>query len=49
MGSHQVERQGLMQPLDPDFAWPEHPTIDVLREELPQNLTVVVLGGNGGD
>ena len=49
-GRSQVERfQGLMQPLDADFVWPEHPTIDVVREELPQNLTVIVLGGNGGD
>ena len=24
-------------------------TIEVVREELPEKLTVVVLGGNGGD
>jgi L-ascorbate metabolism protein UlaG (beta-lactamase superfamily) len=49
-GRAQVERfQSLMQPLDADFVWPEQPTIEVVREELPAKLTVVVVGGNGGD
>ena len=49
-GRSQVERfQGLMQPLDADFIWPDRRTIEVVREELPEKLSVVVLGGNGGD
>jgi hypothetical protein len=38
-----------MQPLDPDFVWPDRPSLEVVREELPEKLTVIVLGGNGGD
>jgi L-ascorbate metabolism protein UlaG (beta-lactamase superfamily) len=49
-GRSQVERfQGLMQPLDADFVWPDRPSLEVVREELPEKLTVIVLGGNGGD
>ena len=49
-GRAQVERfQGLMQPLDADFVWPDQTSLEVAREELPQKLTVIVLGGNGGD
>ena len=49
-GRSQVERfQGLMQPLDADFAWPDQTSLEVAREELPEKLTVIVLGGNGGD
>jgi len=49
-GRYQVERfQGLMQPLEPDFVWPDRRSIEVVREELPEKLTVVVLGGEGGD
>jgi len=49
-GRSQVERfQGLMQPLDADFVWPDRPALEVVREELPEKLTVIVLGGNGGD
>jgi L-ascorbate metabolism protein UlaG (beta-lactamase superfamily) len=49
-GRAQVERfQGLMQPLDADFLWPDRRSIEVMREELPEKLTVVVLGGDGGD
>ena len=49
-GRAQVDRfQGLMQELDPEFVWPDLRTIEVAREELPEKLTVMVLGGNGGD
>ena len=49
-GRSQVERfQGLMQPLDPDFVWPDRRSLEVVREELPPKLTVIVLGGDGGD
>ena len=49
-GRAQVERfQGLMQALDADFVWPDRRSFEVVREELPEKLTVVVLGGDGGD
>src|SRR5438552_11907231 len=49
-GRAQVDRfQGLMQELDPEFVWPDRRTVEIVREELPEKLTVMVLGGNGGD
>jgi L-ascorbate metabolism protein UlaG (beta-lactamase superfamily) len=49
-GRHQVERfQALMQPLEPDFVWPDRRSLEVVREQLPEKLTVIVLGGDGGD
>ena len=45
------ERRGgaLMAELDAEFVWPDRRTIEVVREELPEKLTVMVVGGNGGD
>jgi len=49
-GRTQVERfQSLMQPLDAVFLWPNQRSMDVARDALPEHLTVVVLGGDGGD
>lgn len=49
-GRAQVSRfEGLMQDLDAEFVWPDRRTIEVVREELPEKLTVMVVGGNGGD
>ena len=49
-GRAQVNRfESLMQELDADFVWPDRRTIEVVREELPEKLTVMVVGGNGGD
>jgi L-ascorbate metabolism protein UlaG (beta-lactamase superfamily) len=49
-GRAQVDRfESLMQELDADFVWPDRRTIEVVREELPEKLTVMVVGGNGGD
>ena len=49
-GRTQVERfQSLMQPLDAVFLWPNKRSMDVARDALPEQLTVVVLGGDGGD
>ena len=49
-GRTQVERfQSLMQPLDAVFLWPNKRSMDVARDGLPEQLTVVVLGGDGGD
>ena len=49
-GRSQVSRfESLMAELDADFVWPDRRTIEVVREELPEKLTVMVVGGNGGD
>ena len=49
-GRAQVARfESLMQELDATFVWPDSRTIEVVREELPEKLTVMVVGGNGGD
>src|SRR5262249_10468862 len=49
-GRTQVERfQSLMQPLDAVFLWPNQRSMEVARDALPEHLTVVVLGGDGGD
>jgi L-ascorbate metabolism protein UlaG (beta-lactamase superfamily) len=49
-GRSQVDRfESLMAELDADFVWPDRRTIEVVREELPEKLTVMVVGGNGGD
>ncbi len=51
-GRNQVERfQGLMKDkdMDADFVWPDQRTIEIAREELPEKLTVIVVGGDGGD
>ena len=49
-GRAQVSRfESLMQDLDADFVWPDRRSIEVVREELPEKLTVMVVGGNGGD
>ena len=49
-GRAQVNRfESLMQELDAEFVWPDRRTIEVAREELPEKLTVMVVGGNGGD
>jgi L-ascorbate metabolism protein UlaG (beta-lactamase superfamily) len=43
-GRAQVDRfQGLMGELDVEFVWPDRRTIEVVREELPEKLTVMVL------
>ncbi len=49
-GRGQVERfESLMQDQNADFVWPDRRTIEVAREELPEKLTIMVVGGNGGD
>jgi L-ascorbate metabolism protein UlaG (beta-lactamase superfamily) len=49
-GRAQVNRfESLMAELDAEFVWPDRRTIEVAREELPEKLTVMVVGGNGGD
>jgi L-ascorbate metabolism protein UlaG (beta-lactamase superfamily) len=49
-GRSQVERfQGLMAELDADFVWPDKRSVELVREQLPEKLTVIVVGGEGGD
>jgi L-ascorbate metabolism protein UlaG (beta-lactamase superfamily) len=49
-GRAQVNRfESLMQDQDAEFVWPDRRSIEVVREELPEKLTVMVVGGNGGD
>jgi L-ascorbate metabolism protein UlaG (beta-lactamase superfamily) len=48
-GRAQLDRfMGLMAPLDPKFVWPESHTIEVTKEELPDQLTVIAVAGDGG-
>ncbi|UYN96273.1 MAG: MBL fold metallo-hydrolase [Enhydrobacter sp.] len=49
-GRHQLERfLGLASELDADVVWPDKRTMEVAREALPQKLTIMPLGGDGGD
>jgi L-ascorbate metabolism protein UlaG (beta-lactamase superfamily) len=48
-GKHQLDRfMGLMAPLEPDFVWPDKRSIEVVKEELPEKLTVIAVAGEGG-
>jgi L-ascorbate metabolism protein UlaG (beta-lactamase superfamily) len=48
-GRNQLDRfMGLLAPLDPDFVWPGRYTIELVREDLPEKLTVIAVAGNGG-
>jgi L-ascorbate metabolism protein UlaG (beta-lactamase superfamily) len=49
-GRYQLERFiSLMAPLDPVFLVPNKQLIEVVKEELPEKLTVIAVGGEGGD
>lgn len=48
-GKYQLDRfVGLMAPLDADFVWPDKRSIEVIKEELPEKLTVIAVAGEGG-
>jgi len=48
-GRYQLDRfMGLMAPLEPDFVWPDRRSIEVIKEELPEKLTVIAVDGEGG-
>ena len=48
-GRYQLDRfMGLMAPLEPDFVWPDRRSIEVIKEELPEKLTVIAVAGEGG-
>ncbi len=49
-GRYQLDRfLGLVAELDVDVVRPASLTMDVVREALPSKLTIVTLGGDGGD
>ena len=48
-GRYQLDRfMGLMAPLEADFVWPDKRSIEVVKEELPEKLTVIAVAGEGG-
>src|SRR6476646_12114724 len=48
-GRYQLDRfMGLIAPLEPDFVWPDKRSIEVVKEELPEKLTVIAVAGEGG-
>jgi len=48
-GRYQLDRfMGLIAPLEPDFIYPDKRSIDVVKEELPEKLTVIAVAGDGG-
>ncbi len=48
-GRSQLDRfMGLLAPLEPDFIWPERPVVEVAKQSLPEKLTVIAVGGEGG-
>lgn len=48
-GRGQLDRfQGLMTQLDADFVWPDRRSVEVVKEQLPEKLTVIAVGGDGG-
>ena len=48
-GRSQLDRfVTLLAPLEPAFVWPDKHTIEVAKEELPDKLTVIAVGGDGG-
>jgi L-ascorbate metabolism protein UlaG (beta-lactamase superfamily) len=49
-GRYQLDRfMSLMAPLEPAFQEPNRPAIEVVKEDLPEKLTVIAVGGDGGD
>jgi L-ascorbate metabolism protein UlaG (beta-lactamase superfamily) len=48
-GKSQLDRfVGLLDPLDPEFIWPDRHTIEISKEALPDKLTVIAVAGEGG-
>ena len=47
-GRGQLDRfMGLLAPLEPGFVWPGRLSIELVREELADKLTVIAVAGNG--
>jgi L-ascorbate metabolism protein UlaG (beta-lactamase superfamily) len=48
-GRSQLDRfMGLLAPLEPEFIWPDQPVVEVAKQSLPDKLTVIAVGGEGG-
>jgi L-ascorbate metabolism protein UlaG (beta-lactamase superfamily) len=48
-GRYQLDRfMGLLAPLEPELIWPEAPVVEVAKQKLPDKLTVIAVGGEGG-
>jgi L-ascorbate metabolism protein UlaG (beta-lactamase superfamily) len=48
-GRYQLDRfMGLLAPLEPEFIWPDKPVVEVAKQSLPDKLTVIAIGGEGG-
>ncbi|MDP1750248.1 MAG: MBL fold metallo-hydrolase [Reyranella sp.] len=48
-GRGQLDRfESLMAPLDADFVWPDRRSVEIAKEQLPEKLTVIAVGGEGG-
>ncbi len=48
-GRSQLDRfMGLLAPLEPEFIWPDKPSIEVAKRSLPDKLTVIAAAGEGG-
>jgi L-ascorbate metabolism protein UlaG (beta-lactamase superfamily) len=48
-GRSQLDRfESLMAPLDTDFIWPDRRSVEIVKEQLPEKLTVIAVGGEGG-
>jgi L-ascorbate metabolism protein UlaG (beta-lactamase superfamily) len=48
-GRGQLDRfEGLMAALDAEFIWPDGRSVEIVKEQLPEKLTVIAVGGDGG-
>ena len=48
-GRGQLDRfEGLMAALDAEFIWPDRRSVEIVKEQLPEKLTVIAVGGEGG-
>lgn len=48
-GRGQLDRfEGLMAALEADFVWPDRRSVEIVKEQLPEKLTVIAVGGEGG-
>jgi L-ascorbate metabolism protein UlaG (beta-lactamase superfamily) len=48
-GRGQLDRfESLMTTLDADFIWPDRRSVEIVKEQLPERLTVIAVGGEGG-
>ena len=49
-GRYQLDRfMSQMERLEPNFVIPDRPVVELAKEELPEKLTVIAVGGAGGD